>query len=127
MYIPRKDTSKTFDFLILTFIVTITKRRRSLLLLCCNVFVYKTIEFLEKVDQESGKRGTKNAERPLEKICRVLRIEYYIPYRGARNTGDESLFSPLQQGTIFQNEIAKKLAEIFPIVFQILVEGSFLD
>ena len=47
--------------------------------------------------------------------------------RGARNTGDESLFSPLQQGTIFQNEIAKKRAEIFPIFFQILVEGSFLD
>ena len=38
-----------------------------------------------------------------------------------------SPFSPQDVGSTFQNQIVKKLSEIFPIFLQILVEGSFLD
>jgi len=44
---------------------------------------------------------------------------------GDLNSGEVSPFSPQDVGSTFQNQIVKKLLEIFPIFFQILVEGSF--
>ena len=46
---------------------------------------------------------------------------------GDLNSGEVSPFSPQDVGSTFQNQIVKKWLEIFPIFFQILVEGSFLD
>ena len=51
----------------------------------------------------------------------------YERRHGDLSSGEVSPFSLQDVGSTFQNQIVKKWLEIFPIFFQILVEGSFLD
>ena len=52
----------------------------------------------------------------------LLYVDSWRPF-----SGEVSPFSPQDVGSTFQNQIVEKWLEIFPIFFQILVEGSFLD
>ena len=57
----------------------------------------------------------------------IYRRVWLVISHGDLNSGEVSPFSPQDVGSTFQNQIVKKWLEIFPIFFQILVEGSFLD